>query len=378
MGLLRRLRNRGQDRPRDDGLAHLAPELEARLPRHVLGEPLVHLSERFDTLDETHRWWFAPVIDALGLAPSDFSLAFAGHPGDERGIRATRFAGARPRDLQGLADLDAANDRMAAKGDPSVVLGGIRMRRGVAGKRSFEVADDGSLVPMDGGVVDPASVFHDLVRGDTWFHIFGLGDDRWIAAVAADLAGWASFPADGEVRLDLPDGWLCSTVPGGMDPAFAERIRERLAGLDDAGQERWAGILGRLAPDGSGRGFMTGTRLVAFDVSPAALRDRPASLNVWEYLTPYGSIDQELDLEHAAAAADESQAIVRAGRVPHSAGPAARITVTVAGDDGPTLVDRWLFRCGSLAYELSCVAGTSGGDRGPMFEAIAASFIPPG
>jgi hypothetical protein len=376
MGLLRRLRDRGQDRPREsDGLSHPAPELEARLPRSVLGEPLVHLSERFDTLDDEHRWWFGVVIGELGLAEDDLTLAFAGLPGDERGIRATRFAGARPRDLQRLADLDATNDRMLAKGDPTVVLGGVRMRRGLAGKRSFEVTDDGSLVPAGGEAEDPASVFHDLVRGDTWFHIFGRGDDRWTAAVAEDLAGWTRIPADGEVTLDLPEGWLRSTVPDGTDPALAAQIGDRLAGHDEAARERWAGIRGRLAPDGHARGFVTGTRLVACDAGPAALTHGPAGIEIWEYLTPYGSIDMELEAERAATS--DAQAVT-ANRVTHPTGPAARITATVAGDDGAMLVDRWLIRSGSLAYQLLGVANADGPDYRPVFGAIAASFVPPG
>ena len=77
------------------------------------------------------------------------------------------------------------------------------------------------------------------------------------------------------------------------------------------------------------------------------------------------------------AAISDAQAVT-ADRVTHPVGPVARITATVAGDDGAMLVDRWLFRSGSLAYQLLGIANADGPDYRPVFGTIAASFVPPG
>lgn len=348
MSFLRRLRDRGRRAEMEDGRGplHLDPELESRLPAAVLGQELDRVSQGTGTLDEDAQWWFRGITDALGVPPDRLTVAVAGRPDDPRAIQGIRVRGCTPHRLQVMLDQEAWIDRALAGGDEMVLLGGLRLRRGVSGNRSYTDGPDGAPAPSPDEVIDPSRVFYQLQRGDGWFNIFAAEDLEWTAAAAAAISGGAALaPA---VSVSLPEAWIGGPLEGMGSAALADRIERRLAAADSTAREAWDGVLGKLRPKRFARPYASGTRYVAYDLGQGPVARKLSGLEIREYLAPYGSLDEELRLELEEG---ELQ-VIQSGPVEHPLGPAHAATARFDADGEPGLVRLWLIRPGPVAYRL--------------------------
>lgn len=353
MSLLRRLRDRGRrDEAVHAGLApHVDPELESRLPGAVLGQELDLVSTGPDALDADAQWWFRGIADALGVPADRLTLALATRADDPRSIQAVRVEGCTPRKLQWMLDQEAWTDRALASGDEMVALGGLHVRRGIAGTRSYVSGPDGAPVPEPGEVIAPTRVFYQLLRGDSWFNVYAAEDLAWGEAAVRAISGGA-LPARA-VSVDLPAGWVGGQLEGPANPALAALIEERLADADPGAREAWGGVMEMLRPERFARPFASGTRYVAFDLGTGSPPPAPIKLEIWEYLAPHRSLDDELRVEVEEAGAAQ---VLAAGPVEHPLGPAVTLTARLDDEAVPVLLQLWLIRPGPVAYRILYVA----------------------
>jgi hypothetical protein len=346
-------------------------ELEHRVPAEVAGQPLAVITGTIDDLDEYGQWWFGEALQALGLPPDALTITQAQVTDDGPAVRACRYRGAGPRELQRALDLDTDADRRVSNGNELVTLAGVRLSRSVSGERSFVVTADGTFAPdPDDGPPDPGRIHHDLVRGDTWFQLFG-GDDRaWLEAAALAVSG-TDGRQPGRVAVDLPDTWASTTLPDRSDAEFADRI-DRAAELAGADLEAWTSISNRFRPAPGELGFIGGTRLVALDLTPEAMGRGATWLEAWEYLEPYESLTDEVAAEAAGLREEGARGTAHidadTGR--------ARLIARIPDDDGGP--DRYaevhFIRDRSRAYRLLFGSPTDPGDGATTFDAIAQSF----
>jgi hypothetical protein len=346
-------------------------ELERRVPTEVAGRPLSVMTGTLDDLTEDAQWWFGEALGVLGLPPEALTITQAQATDDGPAIRACRYRGAGPRELQRGLDLDADADRRMSNGNELLTVAGLRLSRSVAGKRSFVVNDDGTLAPApEETAPDPARVHHDLVRGDTWFQLFGRDDRAWLEAAALAVAG-TDGREPGRVQVDLPDTWASTVLPGRSDPAFADRI-DRAAELADADAELWTQVSDRFRPAPGDLPFIGGTRLVAVDLAPEAMGRGATWLEAWEYLEPYESLVEEV----AAEAGRFNEAGGRGSAHIDADGSRARLIVRIPDDEGGPegYAEVHFIRGAARSYRLLFGAPEDPGDGAQIFETVARSF----
>jgi hypothetical protein len=324
----------------------------------------------FDRLDPGTRWWFGEVLDHLGLAPDRFSLAVGIDPETGRRIRAARFRGADAYTLQRLLDRDAWTDRALAGGDETIELGRVRVRRGVAGERSYRLGGDGNPVADPAEIIDPTSIYYQVLRGDTWFDIFAAEDLDWAAAAASEIAGGLGLPGGG-LTMELPEGWIGGPLAGTHSETLARAIDARLASFDDVTRARWSNAIEALRPGGLERPIPTGTRYAAYDLGSTGPDRGPTMLLVWECLPAFPAGDSSDD----DATSTPEGAIAERRRVSLRSGPATVITMTWSEGGEVQVVEQWDLSAAGLDYQLLFMSlGVAVDTLRPIFEGMARSF----
>lgn len=341
----------------DYELPHDDLELEGRLPRSVLGEPLVTWSMRRKRTQVSASTWFHETSDrellggllaATGRGWDDVTRAATCRvmpttPLD--GIQATRIAGAEEARLRRAVIPDGSPSRDVA-GVSVTTIDGVRVR----------------TVPT----LEAESRGFRIVIGDVLFEL--LLDWRseahraaWLEDVVDQIrAGWR-HPAP-TFALDLPSWWLQTrvTLSGLRD------LRDRLALLAPARAAALGDAIDLRQP------FGPTTPLVAFAAGPDG---RGPSLLASEWPRADASFDDERQAWFEEWSDEHRDARVEGVDVP--AGVASRLSFTFEALGEPRFGQVYLIGATSRTWQLDFVTPLDRREADePVFEAVARSLDP--